>query len=161
MQLILDYSVFEFNKKKYQQQFGTSMGTKPAPPYANIFMARKIYKAILQVCEKYIENGDIPIKFMKRFLDDIFLIFLGSIQKLHEFFQEINLIHPNIKFTMFHTTTKTEQEEPCSCPRLDAIPYLNTSCSLKNGKIVTDLYRKPTDKNQYLLPIPFRNKFNR
>jgi hypothetical protein len=34
---------------------------------------------------------------------------------------------------------------------LDAIPYLDILCSLRKGKIVTDLYRKPTDKNQYLL----------
>ena len=26
------------------------------------------------------------------------------------------------------------------------------SISIKNGKIVTDLYRKPTDRVQYLLP---------
>ena len=89
---------------------------------------------------------------MKRFLDDIFLIFLGSLQKLHEFFNEINEIHPNIKFTMSHTTPSTEQQNPtCSCEPKDSIPYLDTSCQIKQGKIITDLYRKPTDKNQYLL----------
>ena len=44
---------------------------------------------------------------MKRFLDDIFLIFLGTTEKLHQFFKEINEIHPNIKFTMLHTTPET------------------------------------------------------
>ena len=38
------------------------------------------------------------MKYMERFLDDIFLIFLGTIDKLHKFFEEINQIHPNIKF---------------------------------------------------------------
>ena len=90
---------------------------------------------------------------MKRFLDDIFLIFTGSIKNLHNFFNEVNEIHPNIKLTMSHTTPKSEegQEASCSCNPTDSIPYLHTFCKIKNGKIITDLYQKPTDKNQYLL----------
>ena len=53
---------------------------------------------------------------------------------------------------MTHTTTHTEMEPAsCGCPKLESIPYLDTSCQIKNGRIVTDLYKKPTDKNQYLL----------
>ena len=70
--IIQEYSVFEFDNKKYQRSFGTTMGSKPAPPYANNFMARKIDKKMLEIAEKYIEDGDIPLKFFKRFLDDIF-----------------------------------------------------------------------------------------
>ena len=152
MQVILEYSVFEFDGKKYQQQFGTSMGSKPAPPYANIFMARKVDSKIKEIARKYMENGNIAIRFLKRFLDDIFLIFFGSLMKLHEFFLEINKIHPTIKFTMSHTTPISEQQDPsCPCTPRDSIPYLDTSCTIKQGKIVTDLYRKPTDQNQYLL----------
>ena len=44
LQIIVDYSVFEFNGKTYQQRFGTTMGTKPAPSYANRFMAEIIHK---------------------------------------------------------------------------------------------------------------------
>ena len=149
----LVFSIFEFDKKIYKQQFGTSMGSRPAPPYANLFMAKNIDEQIRKIAEKYQENGEIPLKSMKRFLDDIFLIFIGTIQNLHKFFQEINTIHPQIKFTMSHTTPKAEQDLPpsCSCKPTESIPYLDTSCQIKQGKIVTDLYRKPTDKNQYLL----------
>ena len=42
LDIIQDYSVFEFDSQKYQQRFGTSMGSKPAPSYANNFMGRKI-----------------------------------------------------------------------------------------------------------------------
>ena len=54
---------------------------------------------------------------------------------------------------MSHTTPNSYLDQPpsCSCPPMKSIPYLDTSCELKEGKIVTDLYRKPTDKNQYLL----------
>ena len=96
LKLILDYSVFEFDQKLYQQLFGTSMGTKPAPPYANVFMARKIDFKILEILQKYQENGVISKKYMKRFLDDIFLIFKGTIANLHKFFEEINMIHPTM-----------------------------------------------------------------
>ena len=48
--------------------------------------------------------------------------------------------------------TSIEEEEPCDCPKKETIPYLDVSLSIKNGKIDTDLYRKPTDRNQYLLP---------
>jgi hypothetical protein len=93
------------------------------------------------------------LKFFKRFLDDIFLVFLGSTAKLHLFFNDINMIHPNIKFTMTHTKPKSENQDQitCPCPPTVSIPYLDTLCEIKNGKIITDLYRKPTDKNQYLL----------
>ena len=129
------------------------MGSKPAPSYANIFMAKTIDGQFWKISEKYTENGSIPLKFMKRFLDDIFLIFQGSIINLHSFFEEINQIHPYIKFTMTHTTPKSAQVQPaqCSCDQLDSIPFLDTLCEIKNGKIETDLYRKSTDRNQYLL----------
>ena len=58
------------------------MGTKPVPSYADIFMDRKIDRKIWKIAEKYMVDGQIPIKFMKRLLDDSFLIFLGSISEL-------------------------------------------------------------------------------
>ena len=56
------------------------MGTKPAPPFANIFMARNIDNKIRKVAEKYMENGEIPLRFMKRFLDNIFRYFLALLK---------------------------------------------------------------------------------
>ena len=54
---------------------------------------------------------------------------------------------------MEHTSPEAEAEEDrCACPKKSSIPYLDTSCSLKEGKIIFDLYRKPTDRNKYLLP---------
>ena len=90
---------------------------------------------------------------MKRFLDDIFQIFVGSTKMLHKIFQDINNIHPNIKFTISHTLIQNESEESrCSCIPQESIPFLDTSCKIENGKIILDLYKKPTDRNMYLLP---------
>ena len=32
------------------------------------------------------------------------------------------------------------------------LPFLDTATEIKNGKIIVDLYKKKTDRNQYLLP---------
>ena len=90
---------------------------------------------------------------MTRFLDDIFLIFQGNIENLHKFFEEINLKNPTIKFTIAHTTPNNCQVEPppCPCPTTTTIPYLDTACKIEDRQLVTEPYRKPTDKNQYLL----------
>ena len=127
------------------------MGMRPAPSYANIFMARRIDQNILHIIKKYEENGTLSLKFFKRFLDDLFLVFYDSTQVLHEVITEINKIHPNIKLTMQHTYIMNETN-PCNCPPKQSIPFLDTSLMIKDGKIQVDLFKKPTDKNQYLLP---------
>ena len=154
LEIILHLSIFEFNKELYQQKVGTTMGTKPAPSYADIFMDRKIDRKIWKIAEKYMVDGQIPIKFMKRFLDEIFMIFLGSISELHLFFEELNKMHPTIKFTMTHTTPVSElnQQSSCACAKIEGIPFLDTFCKIEDEQISTDLYRKPSDRNQYLLP---------
>lgn len=45
-----------------------------------------------------------------------------------------------------------------TCEEKSAIPFLDTLCSIKDGKIDTDLYKKPTDRNQYLLPSSCHSK---
>ena len=58
------------------------------------------------------------------------------------------MINPNVRLPMNHTSVLGEQEkdkydyEPRS-----AISFLDTLCSIKEGRIDTDLYRKPTDRN--------------
>ena len=95
-------NIFEFDEKLYKQDVGTAMGSKPAPDYANIFMA-EIDAKIAQIAQNHFEQN--PLKFFKRFLDDIFIVFKGDNKKLHEFHREINKIHNNIKFSMEHTTS--------------------------------------------------------
>ena len=57
---------------------------------------------IEDIFQKYeIESSDL----MARFLDDILKVYLGSVQDLHNFFEEIYAIHPSIKFTMSNTST--------------------------------------------------------
>ena len=109
-------------------------------------------ECILELIQKYLEKGSLKMELFLRFLDDIFQIFVGTSKQLHTFFEEINQIHPTLKFTMCHTSVLTEPEQNrCTCNRTESIAFLDTSCSIKNGKIEIDLFRKETDRNQYLL----------
>ena len=58
-------------------------------------------------------------------------------EKLDTFIAYLNNIHPTMKFTSERFTT--------------SIPFLDVNIQLHNSKIETDLYCKPTDKDQYLL----------
>ena len=150
LDILLHNNVFEFDSKLYKQITGAAMGSPPIPSYANIFMAGKIDKNILNIVDQMSKSENMTLKMFKRFLDDLFFIFSGQTKTLHKMLDKINQIHPAIKLTMSHT--KINEKDPCKCPKLDQIPFLDVSLSLNKGKICTDLYKKPTDKNQYLLP---------
>ena len=145
----MKYNIFEFNQDLYLQLIGTAMGIRPAPSYANLFMA-KIDQLAIKLASSFSE-GTNPIKAWKRFLDDIYILWVGSSQKLHEFLDELNQIHPTIKFTVNHTTLQNE-EKSCNCEPSETLAFLDTSTSIKENKIFVDLYKKPTDRCQYLLP---------
>ena len=52
LEVVLSENIFEFADKLYKQDVGTSMGSRPAPPFANNFMA-KIDKQIWDISEKF------------------------------------------------------------------------------------------------------------
>ena len=153
MDIILRNNLFDFHEELWRQEIGCAMGTKPAPSYADIFMAKKIDNRIIYLAQAYGTNTTNPLTMFKRFLDDIFSIFKGSTKDLHKLFDEMNEMHESIKFTMNHSSPPTESEENrCQCEMQPSIPFLDVLCSIQDGKIVTDLYRKETDRNMYLLP---------
>jgi hypothetical protein len=153
MEIILKNNLFNFHEELYRQEIGCAMGTKPAPSYADIFMARRIDKMITSLAQKYAWNNRSPLTIFKRFLDDIFTIFQGTSKNLHKLFDEMNQLHDSIKFTMNHTSSPSEAEDDrCQCTLQTSIPFLDVLCSIQDGKIETDLYRKETDRNMYLLP---------
>ena len=95
-----------------------------APPYANLFMGRH---------EETIREAFIwAIPFWKRFIDDIFLIFLGTTEQLQSMKDFMNNLHPTIKFTFEHSTHE--------------ISFLDMKILIgTDRKLSTTLYRKPTD----------------
>lgn len=128
--LILTLNNFIFNGTHYLQNKGSAMGTKCAPPYANIFMGRfeeqYIYPRIIHKTRLYL-----------RFIDDIIFIWKGTEKELKKFLDEINQLHPTIKFD--HKYSKSEIEF------LDLKIYKDAQ-----GKLATKIYSKPTDRQAYL-----------
>ena len=43
---LLENNIIEFDGHHYRQEIGASMGSKPIPPYPNIFLARNILTII-------------------------------------------------------------------------------------------------------------------
>ena len=94
---------------------------------------------------------------IKHFLDDIFCVFNMKTKTLQRYMllNEINLSNPNIRLTMNHTSIPEEQEKhKCDCEPKSAIPFFDTLCSIKEGRIDIE----PTDRNQYLLPSSCHQK---
>ena len=127
-ELILKNNYFEFEDKIYHQMLGTTIGTKFIPPFANIFMS-KLKERMLS------EYHLVPLVWW-RFLDDVFLIWLHGKEILLEFLNFVNGYHPCIKYTW-----------EWSIKRLS---YLDVMILVEDGRILTDVYSKPTDTHQYL-----------
>ena len=131
------------------------MGTICAPPYANIFMSF-IDDKMKKLATNIVTSHN-PIKLFKRFLDDIFLIWRGEVDDLLKFLDQINFLHPTIKFTYSFTcpfvcTYPPDLVHDCFCYSSRSLPFLDTLVTIKENKLVTDIFKKPTDRCQYLLP---------
>ena len=79
IQHVLDNNYFTFEGQCYKQVHGTAMGTPMAPAAANLFMGR--------LERKILENSPVTLtqNQWKRFIDDIFVLWLGSQEDLQTF----------------------------------------------------------------------------
>ena len=153
MKIILYNNIFTFHDSHWKQEIGAAMGSKPVPHYADNFMAKEIDPVIKKLAKQYNKEAQEALQLLKRFLDDYFGVFNGTTKMLHLLWDQMNQIHPSIKLTMSHTSILGEDpNDKCDCEESYEIPFLDTLCSIKDGRIETDLYRKQTDRNQYLLP---------
>ena len=108
------------------------MGTRMAPSYANLFMG-VLEKKDFWPLPPYDQK---PL-FYGRFIDDVFGVWVYGEGALLEFFQHANSAHPNIRFT--YTFGKM-------------VDYLDATLRINGQSITSDLFTKPTDTHQYLLP---------
>eukprot|EP00745_Piridium_sociabile_P045082 TRINITY_DN96403_c0_g1_i2.p1 TRINITY_DN96403_c0_g1~~TRINITY_DN96403_c0_g1_i2.p1 ORF type:complete len:459 (-),score=82.63 TRINITY_DN96403_c0_g1_i2:45-1421(-) len=130
MNHVLTNNVFELDGKFYQQKFGTAMGTPMAPTVACLFMG--------WLEKQMLDSSPVPVSetLWKRFIDDVFLLWMGSDDELKMFFDHINSFHPTIKFTMNSSTEK--------------LAFLDILVYFKDGFLQTDLHTKATDSHGYL-----------
>ena len=128
LQHVLHMNNFQFNGENYLQIGGTAMGTRVAPSYANLFMAR--------LEDRLLANCEYKLPLYLRYIDDIFFIFPYSEADLHKFMHYMNNSHPTIKFTEEHSRSE--------------VVFLDTIVKRLDNKLYTDLYTKPTDTHSYL-----------
>ncbi len=114
---VLRLNIFEFNSELYIQNIGTAMGTKAAPTIANIFMAEMDEK--IQKCAIF-ENKN-AIHFYKRFIDDVFMIWTGTVTQFKTFMDKINLLHKTLKFTSEFNKEK------------NSTTFLDTTVTIRNS----------------------------
>ena len=129
LKLILILNNFVFNGEHYLQIKGCAMGTKCAPSYANIFMGQ------LETNIIYDKNKDKSLRYL-RYIDDIFMIWIGSKDELDKLVREINEVHPSIKFTF----EKSQSQ----------INFLDTTIYKRENQLLSKVYKKPTDRSMYL-----------
>ena len=132
LSIVLKNNVIEFNDEFFLQKQGTAMGTKMAPAYANLFMG-SLEPTLLRM------GGD-KIYLWRRFIDDIFLIWLGTAEQLKGYLVNINHVHPTIKFTH----EQSEQE----LPFLDVTVYKGPQFKATNTLDVKT-HIKPTNNYTY------------
>ena len=89
-----------------------------------------------QIETKFLKTQDIKLSFWKRFTDDIFIIWTESEDNLEKFLDGFNKCHHNLKFAY----EKSKER----------INFLDVVIKIKGGRIIIDLYCKPTDGRHYL-----------
>ena len=106
------------------------MGTNSALSYANIFMGK--FEEIF-ICP-FITNIH---KLYLRYIDDIFIVWTGTRQQFIDFIGKVNEKYPSIKFK-YQISNK-------------AVDFPDTAVYIdENNKLETKLYRRPTDRQNYL-----------
>ena len=129
LEFCLKNTYFSFQVRFYEQTEGAAMDSPISPIVANLFMED------LEV--QGIRTSTTPPALWKRFVDDTFTIIKKD--NRNSFLEDLNSIHPNIKFTC------EETRRDGSMPFLDILITPEEDDSLK-----TTVYRKPTHTDLYL-----------
>jgi len=141
LKICLENNDFIFNKEWFLQIYGTAMGRKFAPNFANLFMAQWEKEALAKCTLQ-------PDCFL-RFLDDIFIVWPHSEEEFYKFFNTLNDHHPTIKLK----ATLHRQ----SVDFLDVTVFKGPNFN-NLGTLDTKVYFKPTDSHQLLHKQSFHPK---
>lgn len=137
LKFILTDNIFSFSNHMFRQKLGVAMGTRCAPNFANIFMAA-LEENLL--ASRTSQNLPVPSIWL-RYIDDIILIWEHDRRSLNTFIQQLNTLHPTIKFTADINNT--------SLPYLD-IKLHKGSRFRTTGILDIAPYSKPCHTHTYL-----------
>jgi len=138
IRLILNNNNFQFAERHFSQIKGTCMGSKIGPVYAILTLAyleeSRLYPKIFENYSRV--DAECIINNWKRYIDDVFLLWKNSYGNINDFYELVNSLSDDIKFTFESSETR--------------IPFLDVLVMKKGNVLVTDIYSKPTDTKQYL-----------
>ena len=129
--LVLEMNNFQYREQLFVQVKGTAMGTRIAPSYANVFMGC-LEESILAT-----GPGGRTLSFYGRIIDDVFGVWLFGEDTFRRFVEHANSLHKYINFTYSIGPS---------------VNFLDTIVTINGDHLSTDLFTKPTDCHQYLLP---------
>lgn len=133
-ELVLHYHFLEFDGCSFQQIRGTAMGSNFAVVYACLFLCH--------LEERLVSVVDIsPLFFFKRFIDDAFGVWSGSLESLHEYFAAYQSIFPEIKITPYVSGS--------SAVLLD-ITFFKGPNFCSTGILSTQCFQKKLNAYQYI-----------
>ena len=135
LKLVMLNNIFSFGDMTFKQLNGTAMRTPPAPPYATIYYG--LHES------KFLPNHRQHVIFYKRFIDDVFGIWLP---------------HPNahINKRLWDEFTKSMNNYPGLTwefnPPSDKVDFMDLTISIHKGKITMSLFEKPLNLHLYIPP---------
>ncbi|XP_069483452.1 uncharacterized protein [Ambystoma mexicanum] len=132
VELALKRNYFEFNGRIFQQTEGTAMGATMAPSVANLYVETFEKSNIYSNLNPYNNN----IVKWSRYIDDILVIWRGTLTEANNFFNWLNNRNPHLQFTMTSSNELTN--------------FLDLTIFASNGVLKIKPYHKPTDKNSLL-----------
>ena len=96
LKTIIKNNHFSFGEGFFKQTRGVAMGTKCAPPFANLFLASLEERALGTW------KGPAPTAWL-RFLDDVLMLWNGGLEQLERFLSHLNGQMSTINFTLEHS----------------------------------------------------------
>lgn len=133
LQINMNYNYFNFSNLTFQQISGTAMGAVFSPTIANIYMST--------IVRDFIQTQTVkPLTFV-RYIDDIFMIWTDTHDKLNNFLTDLNSFHTNLNFT--------HEQSSFTVNFLDLTIYKGTHFHFTN-LLDTKTFHKPQNLYQYL-----------
>ena len=91
LHFVAENNIIQFRGRQFIQVTGVATGSPIAPSLANLFMAR--------LEQPVLDDFNAHLCYYKRYIDDIFGIFIGEERDFHTFRTRLSGMHPAIKLT--------------------------------------------------------------
>ena len=142
LQCIFAHTIFRYGRRGLRQINGFPMGIGCAPECANLYMAH---------IEREVRRPP-AVKLFKRYIDDYFIIFQGTLEQLDAYLELYNRLRPSIRITW--------NKSYYSFDFLDIRGYKGLRWKLE-GRIDTYTFQKPLNRYLYLTYRSFHLPYHR